>query len=127
MDVDNRGIHLIIDGKAEPELLRNKSLIKDIFTCIVLQTGMNVLDCKMYEIPEDEETLLSEKFKDSGGVTGYVVLTTSHICIHTFPLKSEFKLDIFSCKPYNTVPIIDIITNNFNITKEHITISELRR
>jgi S-adenosylmethionine decarboxylase len=39
---------------------------------------------------------------DKGGLSGFVLITESHISIHTFPEQKFASVDIFSCKEFDT-------------------------
>jgi len=38
---------------------------------------------------------------DKGGVSGFVIISESHISIHTFPEQRYASVDIFSCKQFD--------------------------
>lgn len=48
------------------------------------------------------------------GITGIVMITTSHISIHTYPLKAIAMIDIFSCKNIEVDLIKKTISNSFD-------------
>jgi S-adenosylmethionine decarboxylase len=39
------------------------------------------------------------RFPGAGGVTGFVLLTESHLACHTWPELGAIALDLFSCDP----------------------------
>ncbi len=39
--------------------------------------------------------------KTESGITGFVIISESHISIHTYPEKGEAFIDVFSCKEFN--------------------------
>ena len=45
--------------------------------------------------------------KDSGGVTGFVVVDESHISVHTFPHRKFISADIYTCKVGTDTKAID--------------------
>jgi S-adenosylmethionine decarboxylase len=56
--------------------------------------------------------------KDTGGYTGFVVVTESHIALHTFAGAGYFSLDIYTCgDSLDTVEIERYLTNAFGVKK----------
>ena len=48
-------------------------------------------------------------FEPNGGISGVVVLSESHISIHTWPERDFAALDIFmcgDCNPYNAIEVL---------------------
>ena len=54
---------------------------------------------------------------DKGGVTGFVIIATSHISIHTFVHQKYASVDIFSCKAFDTEKAIAYISGKFKAKK----------
>tara|TARA_Y100000593_G_C4310438_1_gene338076 strand:+ start:1328 stop:1723 length:396 start_codon:yes stop_codon:yes gene_type:complete len=88
------GEHLMIDGYGcDRNHLSDKNKVGQVIREIVLATGMNQLsEILCYEVKGEVGT------KDSGGVTGIVVVKESHIAIHTFTNREYISIDIFTCK-----------------------------
>lgn len=64
-------------------------------------------------------------FSPNGGISGVVVLSESHISIHTWPERGYAALDIFmcgDCDPYKAIPIL-----RRAFKPESLTISEQKR
>jgi S-adenosylmethionine decarboxylase len=65
-------------------------------------------------------------FKYSGlvpedwGLSGFVLISESHISVHTFPEKLYLSLDIFSCKNFDVHGAIERIKSIFDIKKVEI-------
>ena len=88
----NFGIHLTLDGYGGiPEKLNDKGLV---FKCLdELPTkldmhkmfGPHVMEC-----PEVSE-------KDSGGYSGFVMISESHMSCHTFPWRKFASIDVYTC------------------------------
>lgn len=49
------------------------------------------------------------------GVSGFIIITESHISFHSFPNKSYISIDIFSCKPFDTDIALDFIKKTFDV------------
>ena len=58
-----------------------------------------------------------DMFKDyenkNGGVSGTVIWTDSHLCIHTFPFLNFFSMDAYSCKDFIPGNVIDLARLSF--------------
>lgn len=73
--------------------------------------GMRMLDkAHMYEVETEISKLGVEPFEDEGGVTGICVLSTSHCSIHTWPLRSFFVMDVYSCRDFDPADIERFLT-----------------
>ena len=80
-----KGIHYLIDlyGCDEGQI-NNSEELKDILRLSLKDTEAVVLREYFYRF--------SPK-----GVTGFLLLSASHISIHTWPEKSHLTLDVFTC------------------------------
>ena len=54
----------------------------------------------------------SEGTFDKGGVSGFVLIATSHITIHTFIEQEHAFVDIFSCKNFDVDKATDYLMKN---------------
>ena len=88
------GEHLMIDGYGCDEIkLNDKDVVARVISDIIKGTDMKQLSkIKIYEVEGVPNT------KDSGGVTGMVIINESHISIHTFPKRQYVSIDVFTCK-----------------------------
>lgn len=108
-----RGSHLILDCQGGcADLLGDKLYVARIIEELVSLLGMRklinpvVVDCNN-----------AENDWDTGGVSGFVIIAESHISIHTFPDAGLLTADVYSCKPFNEVQVIDFVKTSFNISK----------
>jgi S-adenosylmethionine decarboxylase len=62
---------------------------------------------------------------ENAGVTGIVMIVTSHISIHTYTHQGCFFMDIFSCKDFDTAHITAYITEFFGV--QHVEAQEITR
>lgn len=90
------GIHIIIEFW-DSDILKSMKKIKEALLEAVKAAGATVLSTKLH------------KFK-GGGVSGVIILSESHISIHTWPEYNYAALDIFTCgrsvKPQKAVPVL---------------------
>ena len=102
------GRHIKILGKGAPELMRSVEQLKILLDDLVALLGMRCLGKPhMYEVAAEITKLGCEPFEDEGGVSGVVVLSTSHCAIHTWPLRSFFSLDIYSCRDFGNLEAVE--------------------
>jgi len=57
-----------------------------------------------------------ETDEDDGGVTGTVILTTSHGSIHTWPLQGQFAFDLFSCRDFDVDVVVAFLKERLGMT-----------
>lgn len=95
------GTQVKVLGRAPEEILADPARIEALLTSLVERLAMRLLgDPLLYEVPLEIEKLGAEPFEDEGGVTGIAVLSTSHISIHTWPLRGDFVMDVYSCRSF---------------------------
>ena len=62
------------------------------------------------------------------GVSLAYILTTSHMCIHTFPEKESFTMDVFTCQEdIDLLPSIKFIKEFWHITDDDIEYELIQR
>ena len=82
-----RGHHIIAEfRKCTPEKLESIKLVKPILEKSVKESGLTKIYSKYHQF---------EPF----GVTGFILLSESHVSIHTWPEKEYIAIDIFTCGP----------------------------
>jgi S-adenosylmethionine decarboxylase len=52
---------------------------------------------------------------DIAGVSGVVMIVTSHISIHTYPLRRCFFMDVFSCKAFDRAFVEEHVRRAFGV------------
>ena len=109
MNEQNFGPHLYIDAT-----VNNSSNIDDLDYIFMF---MNFLPEKigMTKITQPYIFRYSGLNPDDCGITGMVIIAESHISIHTFTKKNYIFLDIFSCKYFNYLEVVEIFKNFFNV------------
>jgi len=113
--IHNNGNHLIVDGvDVESKLLDNKKLIKNLLKELPSVVGMHTLT-------RPKVIRAMQKEWDTGGITGFVILSESNISIHTYPQEGKFYLDLFSCMEFDVDKVVNYLKDklqlkNFNKT-----------
>jgi S-adenosylmethionine/arginine decarboxylase-like enzyme len=111
--------HLKVLGrKANPDALHNGAHLTKLVEDIVDSVGMQLLGIPtVHDVDLDIAKLGREPFEDEGGTSVqaagcylvYGCLSTSHVAFHGWPMRQEWHLDIYSCRPFEDAPIIELL------------------
>lgn len=83
------GIEWIVEAYGcAPERLRDLAALQELFDGIVRALDLHPVG-----------TALWHRFPSSGGVTGVLVLSESHLACHSFPEHGTLCLNLFCCRP----------------------------
>lgn len=105
--MDSRGIHIILevfDWKSD-----DLELVKDVFIDSCGKMGANILQIADYKFEEQ-------------GLTMIVLLSESHLSIHTYPECNYCAIDCFTCGSIDAMVGINNIINKFNLKDYKIQI-----
>ena len=58
----------------------------------------------------------------SWGLTGFIIISTSHISFHTFPEKRTLHFDMFSCRPFEEEDIIKYLDKIFGFLEVKVQV-----
>lgn len=110
--------HLKVLGRGDPARLGDAARVRQFVIDLVRQVGMEPLgEPVVHDVPLEIAKLGREPFQDEGGVTtqlvGFHTLSTSHVAIHTWPLREEFHLDLYSCREFSKTEVLGFITEVF--------------
>lgn len=75
--------------------------VRHALESLVELLGMRTLYRLVFDVHVRIAELGGEPFADEGGVTGIVVLSTSHLAIHTWPAQGAAQYDLYSCRPFD--------------------------
>lgn len=107
------GDHLVIDGYgANPDKLSNVGFIFHLLDRLPEYIGMQKIGPPHMASFDDPRI---------AGVTGVVMIVTSHISIHTYSNKCCFFLDIFSCKAFSPEKIIQFLSTALETTSMNVS------
>jgi len=107
--IHNQGNHLILDGvNVNGKLLNDKKLIRNILKELPSVVNMHTLT---------KPKIIKAKPKewDTGGITGFVILSESNISIHTYPEEGRFYLDLFSCMEFDVDKAVDYLKDKLQL------------
>lgn len=115
------GSHLKLLGRGAPARLGNVLIVRPFLEDLVRAIGMRALEPpRLFNVETSIRKLGAEPFEDEGGVTGIVVLSTSHVAIHTWPLRvaeprrEMFVLDVFSCREFGPSQVQGLVRDRFD-------------
>jgi S-adenosylmethionine/arginine decarboxylase-like enzyme len=123
---------LKILGLSSPSLilLDDPSFLSSFVVDLIESLGMTLLgEVTTHDVLLDISKLDRRPFEDEGGVTcqagGYcqvsATLSTSHVAIHSWPLRGEFHLDVYSCRSFPASVVKDLVVERLNPTKIRVT------
>ena len=109
------GKHIVLDAfVTDNKILSDISKMSNIMVKLVGILGMEILLYPQFlYVPVDELKLNTPE--DDGGISGFCMVTTSHISIHTWPLRNRFSMDVFSCKDFDEVSATKFLQEQFGI------------
>lgn len=87
------GEHITVDGYGgDPALLDDGILVKRSLVDLCQALGMHPLaDPHVISAPDNH-------LKDPGGWSGFLIISESHLSIHTFPRRRFLSADAYSCQ-----------------------------
>lgn len=113
------GWHLIYDAVVDPDhaaKLNDLEALRGLLLDLVEMLGMEIVDGpRLHKIELDRRKLETED--DDGGVTGTVVISTSHISVHTWPLRERLSFDVFSCREFDAQGVDEFLRERLNVKK----------
>jgi S-adenosylmethionine decarboxylase len=105
---NNKGVHYIVNAYDCETNLDSVKAVEKLLNELVEKVGMTKLSVPTVLFHNAENI-------ENSGVTGIILLSESHITIHTFSNRGEFYMDLFSCKPYDVKIVRDYINEMFKI------------
>jgi len=115
--------HLKILGReAERRILDDETSIKQLIYSIIQSAGMAILgQPQLHRVELEVAKLGREPFEDEGGISCLACLSTSHVALHTWPLRNEFHLDIYSCRSFDPTPILHLVHDTLHTHDLQVT------
>jgi len=107
------GPHLTLDCyECNKDKCSNVEFILDFLDTLPEKIGMTkIFPPQIIKYPGREDSF------DKGGVSAFVIISESHIALHTFKEQGFITFDIFSCKPFDIDKTINIIKETFEFKK----------
>lgn len=107
------GKHIKVLGRGDPGRLGNPTWVEMLLRKIVETAGMRELASVVKDVELEIGKLGKEPFEDEGGVSGIMLLSTSHVAVHTWPLRKFFVFDLYSCRDFNDHAVKEVIRLHF--------------
>lgn len=101
------GRHLILDYACQDKRMNEKRWIYRFLSKLV-----NVIKMKRLTEP-----IVKQGKPYLAGVSGFIMIETSHCSIHTFTSENRLCMDIYSCKDFNEDAVIMHLNKNFSNLK----------
>lgn len=109
------GLHLIVDGNVPEPTVFSEENLRRMFEALVKALDMQLIHGPIFKQVElDPSKLSGDRFQDEGGISGYAMISTSHMSIHCWPLRRTFMADLFSCKTFDIALARGIIESHLN-------------
>jgi S-adenosylmethionine decarboxylase len=84
----DRGEAWLVDAHGcDPESLRSREALESLFADLVRDLRLNPLGPARWH-----------EFPGTGGITGFLLLSESHLACHTFPETGFAALDLYCCR-----------------------------
>ena len=112
--MDTIGYHYIIEAAGcDPEILVNPDRMREILTHAAKLANMGVRNSFFYKFSPE-------------GVSGVVIVSESHISVHTWPEKRYAALDVYICGDEAKPELaIQVFLKELGATDAHVT--EIKR
>jgi S-adenosylmethionine decarboxylase len=79
---------LVEAGGCDAESLRDVARLEALFARIIDELGLHPLHAPAWHV-----------FPGPGGITGFVMLTESHLACHTYPEYGVATINLYCCRP----------------------------
>jgi S-adenosylmethionine decarboxylase len=90
----NVGTEWLVEASGcRPDALTDLDVLRSLFARILLELDLRPVDKASWHV-----------FPDPGGITGYVMLTESHLAIHTYPEVAIATLNLYCCREREAWP-----------------------
>jgi len=88
-----KSLHILADFydcKGDEEYLTNKSLVRQKTLRLIKRSGFQIVASRFHKFVSDVSGV-------DGGITGIIIVSESHITIHTWPERKFVNIDVFFC------------------------------
>jgi len=99
-----KGKHLIIDADCDNNLMYNS--IASIYE--LMEEIVKKLLFKRLTPP-----FVIKGAEDNPGLTGFIIIDSSHISIHSFKNEKKVAMDVYSCKDFEYEKILGFLKEKF--------------
>jgi S-adenosylmethionine decarboxylase len=111
------GQEWLVDASGcRPQALRDALALERLFAVLVAALGLTAIGPGHWHI-----------FPGEGGVTGLLLLSESHLAIHTFPEHGFAALSVYSCRTRAAPDFQALLAQHLEATNVRIVCVERRR
>lgn len=113
--------HLMIDIYGiDQSLLESRSVL-----LATLNELPEIIGMQKAAEPSLEEIKTSNALDD--GMSGFVIICTSHVSLHAWPPYGMLNLDVFSCNDFETEVVKEYLREHFEIQRADMEMNEIER
>jgi len=105
---------LIEAAGCKEDALRSVDTLDRLFARVVEELGLNPLHDPAWHV-----------FPEPGGITGFVMLTESHLSVHTYPEHGIATINLYCCRPRPEWPWQERLTEILGATS--VRVREMER
>jgi S-adenosylmethionine decarboxylase len=98
----------------DAELLRSTDALERVFVALVADLGLRPV-----------RDVVWQRFPAPGGVTGFLLLSESHVACHTFPERGFAAFDLYCCRPRDEWPWVAQLSRLLGA--ERVTVRRIER
>ncbi|MFH1130873.1 MAG: S-adenosylmethionine decarboxylase [Pseudomonadota bacterium] len=115
------GLHLLIDGYVRDGKTLNPDTICTLFDNLVETLHMQYLQPPTaVRVPFDPKKINTPE--DEGGWSVICQITTSHISLHSWPMRGAFMMDIFSCCDFDAKAAQKQIVEGLDVVESKVQV-----
>lgn len=119
------GRHITLDASVRDPSVFTHEHLREFFVGLCERLDMEIIHGPVFKDVELDLAKLAAvqaggRFQDEGGTTGMVVISTSHVSIHTWTLRRFFQLDVFSCKDFDGKAALQYIIDHLGVSRASV-------
>ena len=115
------GTHLLVDGYVRDGRILNPDSICTLFDRLVETLDMQYLQRPTaIRVPMEPGKLATDE--DEGGWSVICQITTSHIALHSWPMRGAFMMDVFSCRPFDPEAARRVVVEMLDVTDSTVKV-----
>ena len=110
--------HVMIDlYGCSPALLANEALLQQILDEYPDRIGMEKVS-PVFLMDIQTSSPLDD------GMSGFVIIATSHVSLHSWPCYGMVNIDVFSCEPFSPEEVVRFAVQMFQATDVELHVVE---
>ena len=124
MDLDSGRLvaaNVLVEDAAH---LAEPTYVEEFLRVLIARIKMKPLTAPMSIVVPPDPNNVGDAHADDGGMTTQVIISTSHIAYHSWPLQRRFRLVVDSCKDYDRVTVESTLREWFPVNG--ISVQDIR-